>query len=305
MALAARNSGGTVIAQVQERVGGSFTPARLARIPGVLVDAIVVDPAQRQSQLADYDPTISGEAAMNGAAPSLEVPEGIRRIVAERAARELVPGASVNFGYGIPGGIPGLMAEKGLFGELLGQRRAGHPQRLHARRRHVRRRPPSRSRSSPRSTSSTSIPAAASTSPSSAWASSTREGNVNVSMLGNAIVGPGGFVDITQGARKVVFCGTFEAKGLAGRASKTAGCASVSPGSIPKLVGKVRHITFSGARARETGQEVLYVTERAVFGSPGGIELTEVAPGVDLEPTSSGAWASRRLSRSPQPMPLG
>ena len=149
-----------------------------------------------------------------------------------------------------------------------------------------------------RSTSSTSIPAAASTSPSSAWASSTREGNVNVSMLGNAIVGPGGFVDITQGARKVVFCGTFEAKGLqvarrrrpAAHPSLRAACRSWSD--------KVRHITFSGARARETGQEVLYVTERAVFRlAPGGIELVEVAPGSTSSATCSGAWASRRLSR--------
>ena len=106
------------------------------------------------------------------------------------------------------------MAEKGTFGELLGQRRAGHPQRLHARRRHVRRRALSGRRSSPRSTSSTSIPAAASTSPSSAWANSTPRATSTSRCSATSIVGPGGFVDITQGARKVVFCGTFEAKGL-------------------------------------------------------------------------------------------
>jgi acyl CoA:acetate/3-ketoacid CoA transferase len=109
------------------------------------------------------------------------------------------------------------------------------------------------------------------------------EGNVNVSQLGNLIVGPGGFVDITQGAKKVVFCGAFEAKGLAVESVDNR-LVIRSPGQVLKLVEKVRHISFSGQRAREQGQEVIYVTERAVFQlGPERIELVEIAGGVDLQ----------------------
>ena len=109
------------------------------------------------------------------------------------------------------------------------------------------------------------------------------EGNVNVSWLGDNIVGPGGFVDITQRAKKVVFCGAFEAKGLQ-VVAEGGRVRIVSPGQVPKLVQHVRHITFSGRRARDDGQEVLYVTERAVFAlTPGGLQLVEVADGVDLQ----------------------
>ncbi len=109
------------------------------------------------------------------------------------------------------------------------------------------------------------------------------QGNINVSKLGATVVGPGGFIDITQGARKIVFCGTFEAKGLQ---VEQAGerLSILSPGSVPKLVDRVQHITFSGVQARIAGQEVLYVTERAVFRlEPAGVRLIEVAPGIDVE----------------------
>ena len=100
---------------------------------------------------------------------------------------------------------------------------------------------------------------------------------------GPLVVGPGGFVDITQGARKMVFCGTFEAKGLEVAVDDDR-LVIENPGSVPKLVEQVRHISFSGARARETGQEVLYITERAVFRLvPEGVALVEVAPGIDAQ----------------------
>ena len=108
-------------------------------------------------------------------------------------------------------------------------------------------------------------------------------GNVNASKLGGMAVGPGGFIDIAQNARKVVFCGTFDAKGTEitvreGRLSVT------KPGAIQKLVPVVDQVTFSGAQALKQGQEVVYVTERAVFQlSEAGVELVEIAPGVDLE----------------------
>ncbi|WP_343225411.1 hypothetical protein [Paraburkholderia sp. C35] len=109
------------------------------------------------------------------------------------------------------------------------------------------------------------------------------DGNINVSKLGATVVGPGGFIDITQGARKIVFCGAFEAKGLEVE-QKDGELRIVAAGSVPKLVKRVQHITFSGEQARIAGQEVLYVTERAVFRlEADGVRLIEVAAGVDIQ----------------------
>lgn len=283
LALAAHNSGGLVIVQVQRRLERPIRPARLARLPGILVDACVVEPGQPQSALPGYDPHLSGEAepAPRGENAALAVPTGLRRIIAERALREIGHARSVNFGFGIPGGIPALLKERGeavrwgsveqgihngamLDGALFGAARDAD-----------------------------SI--VASLDQFDFYAGGgidvaflgmgelDARGNVNVSWLGRDIVGPGGFVDITQTARKVVFCGAFEAKGL--EVSMEDGRLAIHrPGSQPKLVERVRHITFSGDEARRNGQEVLYVTERAVFRlADGGVALVEVAPGVDVE----------------------
>ena len=109
------------------------------------------------------------------------------------------------------------------------------------------------------------------------------QGNVNVSKLGGLTVGPGGFIDIAQNARKVVFCGTFDAKGA--KFSTGDGSLQIDRhGDICKMVNQVEQITFSGAQARAQGQTILYVTERCVFElGAEGLHLTEVAPGVDLE----------------------
>jgi len=109
------------------------------------------------------------------------------------------------------------------------------------------------------------------------------EGNVNVSHLGGNLIGPGGFMEIAQNAKKVVFCGTFEAQGsqIAWEDGKLK---IVKPGKTRKLVGKVERITFSADYARQHNQEVLYVTERAAFRlDAAGMRLIEVAPGIDIE----------------------
>jgi acyl CoA:acetate/3-ketoacid CoA transferase len=281
VALGAHNSGGRVIAQVRAQHDSQFIPARLARVPGILVDDIVVVPEQWQCAVSEYDPAISGEALPFGQPAVVDIPEGIRRVIALRAARELPDGASVNFGYGIPGGIPGVLAEQGRIGTYWGSVEQGihngqlmdgamfgaarYPQAIL----------PSVDQFDFYSGGGVDVAFLG-------MGEMDGEGNVNVSKLGDAIVGPGGFVDITQGAKKVVFCGTFEAKGLEVEAS--GGRLLIrSPGQVPKLVERVRHISFSGARAREQGQAVLYVTERAVFAlRPDGIELVEVADGVDV-----------------------
>ena len=110
-----------------------------------------------------------------------------------------------------------------------------------------------------------------------------RHGNVNVSKLGGVTIGPGGFIDIAQNARKVVFVGTFDAKGA--RIETGDGAMRIAGhGEVRKLVADVDQITFSGHQAVVQEQKVVYVTERCVFElGPGGVHLTEIAPGVDLE----------------------
>ena len=108
------------------------------------------------------------------------------------------------------------------------------------------------------------------------------EGNVNVSKLDGTTVGPGGFIDIAQNARKVVFCGTFDAKGPRIKTGEGR-LELLQPGRVRKFVETVDQITFSGKQAVLQGQEVLYVTERAVFRlKEEGFELSETAPGVDV-----------------------
>jgi acyl CoA:acetate/3-ketoacid CoA transferase len=250
-------------------------------VPGILVDAVVVDPAQTQTHLGAYDPALWGEAGpRHGSRPPGEGPEGIRRIIASRAADEATAGASVNFGFGIPGGIPTILAERGLLDEIWvtveqgmhnGQLLDGH---LYGAARYPDAIVSSLDQFDFYSGGGIDIAFLG-------MGEMDGEGNVNVSRLGRDVVGPGGFVDITQNAKTVVFCGSFEAKGV--RYDMVDGGLRVAaPGAVQKLVGQVREITFSGANARATGQRVLYVTERAVFElAPDGIALIEVARGID------------------------
>ena len=279
-ALAAHNTGGRVFAQVRDLSGQPIVPARAVTVPGVLVDEICVHAEQKQTTGAAYDPTMSGELPAPGDPARPAMPEGIRYIIAKRAARELEPGACVNFGYGLPDGIPAVARAAGVDidwtvieqgphnGELLGGHLFGatrHPSAI------------LKSNDQFDFFSGGGIDIAF-----LGMGELDAQGNVNVSWLGETIVGPGGFVDITQRTRKVVFCGTFEAKGL--EVELEDGQVRIRRhGSVPKLVRQVRHITFSGKRARADGQQVIYVTERAVFElTADGLQLIEVAPGVDL-----------------------
>ncbi len=279
-ALAAHNSGGLVIAQVRTAVNVNSLPARSVRVPGAIVDVVVVDPEQRMSYDLPYDPTISGERAGPPRALAAES-SPVRALIARRAHRELRDGAILNFGVGIGEGVARLIAERGegeryyqtiehgtYGGSLLVGMLFGFAQ----------------------------SPSAMIDGPSQfdfyagggldiaflGFGELDARGDVNVSRLGGLTVGPGGFMDIAQNARKVVFCGTFEAKG--GEASVTPEGLRVNRhGAVRKLVERVEQITYSGAQALLRGHQAVVVTERAVFElSREGLVLTEVAPGVDV-----------------------
>lgn len=283
VATAAHASRGRVIAQVRERVAAHSLPPRDIRVPGVLVDWVAVDPNQKQTHRARYEPELSGQALAADPRPLINAaPQaGIRQVIARRAAAELVPGQVVNFGFGIPGGIANMLLEAGTLDQYwISVEQGSHNGAV--------------------------IDGAlfgAAVNPETI-VSSVKQfdfysgggidvtclgmgevdalGNVNVSHLGGRLVGTGGFIDISQNARKVVFCGTFEAKGL--KAALAEGKLRIEKaGEARKFVKAVRHMTFSASRARVTGQEVVYVTERAVFRlTAAGLELTEVAPGIDI-----------------------
>jgi acyl CoA:acetate/3-ketoacid CoA transferase len=280
-ALAAHNSGGLVIAQVRTAVELNSMPARSVRIPGAIVDAVVVDPDQRMGYELHYDPTISGEVRGPHAASAPEA-MSIRKVIAKRAEKELVENAIINYGVGIGEGVAKLIADKGevgryyqtiehgtyggalLVGPMFGYARGA---------------------------------SAMIDGPSQfdfyagggldiaflGFGELDALGDVNVSRLGGLTVGPGGFIDIAQNARKVVFCGTFDTKGS--QVELHQGHLTVTrAGDVRKLVRKVEQITYSGTQALKRGHRAVYITERAVFElSAEGLVLTEIAPGIDLQ----------------------
>ena len=280
-ALAAHNSGGKVIVQVRERVANGALPAHTIAIPGAWVDAVVVVPDQMMTYEFAYDPAMAGVARLPPhALPQPKLDE--RQVIARRARQELGDGLVVNFGFGIPDAVAALVAddvragryiqtiEHGVYGgELL----TGHVFGF------------SRNASAmiDAPTQFDFYSGGGLDIAFLGFGQFDAEGNVNASKLGGVPVGPGGFIDIAQNARKVVFCGTFDAKGVKLRIADGR-LNVVTPGAIRKLVQAVDQITFSGVHARKSGQDVWYVTERAVFRlMPEGVTLVEIAPGVDLE----------------------
>jgi acyl CoA:acetate/3-ketoacid CoA transferase len=283
IALAAHNSGGIVLAQVRQAVESGALQARSVRVPGILIDAVVEDGDQQLFYGIGYDPTVSGSRRAHLGRLAAELPKKLeRRIIARRAAMELRTGASVNFGFGIPGGIFGVIAEQGIGDELwMSVEQGVHngrmlDDRLFGAARNADAVVPSIEQFDYYSGGGIDITFLG-------MGEADASGNVNVSHLGGNLIGPGGFMEIAQNAKKVVFCGTFDAQGSQVR-WENGKLEIVKPGQIRKLVGKVERITFSADYARAHGQVVLYVTERAVFRlDAGGMRLIEIAPGMDIE----------------------
>lgn len=280
MAMAAKNTGGKVIAQVKRLTARGTIHPRIVEVPGCLVDAVVVDPEQAQ-RLGLEDPSLTGE--VRAPLDSIEhMSPGIEKVLARRAALELRPGDVVNIGFGVSVGLPRVALEEGISEWVTFTTEHG---------------PVGGYPIDPDNFGSNINPVAIFDAPTIfdlyhggglditflSHAQVDAHGNVNVSRIGRIRPGCGGFHDITERTPRLVFCGSLTAKGL--QVELGGGkLRIVAEGRIRKFVQRVEQVTLNGPFAWEKGQEVLYVTERAVFrlGSEGPI-LTEVAPGISVE----------------------
>ena len=283
-AMAAHNNGGVVIAQVERLVADGSIKPKDVKVPGILVDCVVVaDPPEmhRMNYGVMYNPALAGEVRVTvDSLPKMKLDE--RKIIARRASFELPPNGVINLGVGAPDGVANVANEEKVTPYLVMTTEAG---------------------------AVGGVLAGGSSFGSSANAHSILDqnqmfdfyhgggldltclgmaecdslGNVNTSKFGGRLNGCGGFIDISQNARAVVFAGTFTAGGLE-VAIEDGKLKIIKEGRAKKFVKQVEQVTFSGQYAAQKSQPVLYVTERCVFQlTDHGLELIEVAPGIDIE----------------------
>lgn len=284
---AGRRFDGTVVAQVKELVPRGTLEPRQVEVPGAHIHYLTVAPNptedHRQTSSFVFEPRFSSQGFHPSLGESRVGPLDERRVIGRRATLELRPGDIVNMGTGIPNDVIGpevlnegagdlvtLTVESGVYG---GRARGGidfgiaeypdalieHPYQFDFYNGH--------------GVDITFM----------GFGEADAAGNVNATKLGDRATGAGGFIDITQQARTVVFCGTFTAQGL--KVEIEDGHLHVDrEGAVRKWVSTVQQISFNGQRALQNGQRVVVVTERAVLElSPAGWVITEIAPGVDLK----------------------
>lgn len=283
IAQAVRNSGGIVIAQVKQVVRTGSLDPNLVRVPGNLIDYLVVSEPENhmQTENTQYNPAFSGQVKVpvSGFAP---IPLTERKVMARRAAAEIRPGDVMNLGVGVPAEVGVIMSDEGIADYALLTTEAGAVGGTAADDKNF----------------GHSYNAFAQVGMHEQFdyydgggldltilglAQADRHGNLNVSRFSGKVAGCGGFVNITATAKRVVFVGTFTAGGLE-LAIEDGRLRIVTEGTVRKFVPDVEQITFSGRRSTEIGQTVVYVTERAVFELHDGVmTLVEIAPGIDLQ----------------------
>jgi propionate CoA-transferase len=282
IAAAARRQGGIVVCQVKRIAETGLCNGKEVKVPGALIDYLVVAPDQRQTYQTAFDPAYAGTVRR----PDTELPIlpfDVRKVMARRGAMELFPGALVNLGFGVSNGISAIAAEEGFHDQLTLTVEQGIIG---------------------------GVPAGGKDAGAGvnfdmmvdqpyqfdfydgggldvaflSFAQVDAEGNVNVSRYGRAINGPGGFINISQGTGKVVFSGTLTTGGLQVAPDGDGRLVLRHEGRVQKWLPRVEQVTFSGRNAVARGQQVMYITDRAVFRlTADGIELVEIAPGIDLE----------------------
>ncbi|MGI9507401.1 MAG: CoA-transferase, partial [Geminicoccaceae bacterium] len=282
MALAARNAGGMVIAQVRRVAKKCSIRPKDVHVPGILVDHVVEAPDMLQTTETADDPAISGELIRP--LDSFQIPEfGVGKVIARRVAQMLEGGWAVNLGFGVSANVPRIFIEEGQHGVvtwMIEQGAVGGVPLLDFK------------------FGCAANAEAFVTSPHQfayfqaggfdasllSFLEIDAEGSVNVSRLAatpHRTAGAGGFVDITARARRIVFSGTFNAG--ARMHIENGRLVIDKEGRIPKVVPKVDHVSFSGRRAVAQGQDATYVTERCVMKLTGeGLIVMEIAPGIDL-----------------------
>jgi propionate CoA-transferase len=282
VATAVHNAGGLVIVQVERIADTGALHPKDVKIPGVLVDCVVVSTPEHHTQTwgTQYSAALSGELRVPlSSVPALEL--SVRKVIARRAAMELRPNAVVNLGIGIPEGIASVAAEEHILSYIVLTAEPGVIGGM-----------PTGGLDFGSAINGDAIleqPAqfdfydgGGLDAAFLGMAQADGRGNVNVSRFGPKLAGSGGFINISQNAKKLVFLGTFLAPA---RTTVEDGKIVVADGvAAPKFLDRVEQRTFSGQYAAAAGQPVLYVTERCVFRlTPEGLELIEIAPGIDLE----------------------
>jgi propionate CoA-transferase len=282
-AMAVRNAGGVVIVQVERVARARTLPAREVQIPGILVDAVVV--ARPENHLQTYRTSFSQAFTNRTRPPAGEIPPmplDARKIIARRCAFELPVNGVVNLGIGMPEGVAAVAAEERLLDHLTltaepgvigGQPASGLDFGAAVDCDAV----------IPQNNQFDLYDGGGLDMACLGLAQADGAGNVNVSRFGSRLAGAGGFINISQNARSLVFAGTFTAQGL--DIAIADGAIDIrQEGRTRKFLTAVEQVTFSGTRAARLGQPVLYVTERCVFAlTAGGLMLTEIAPGVDID----------------------